>query len=89
MLPASYFDITSGIQPQLWIGDLVSIVIGFLAAQVLIVGVLAGKDPEATAKSRFTSAFAVLPLGVACTLMGMVSKVIYGDTVMWEGAIPR
>lgn len=80
-LPDSYFDITGGLPSQVWIGDLVSIVIGFAASQVLVTGVLAGKDPEAASKGCFISAFMVLPLGVACALLGMVSRVIYGDSL--------
>ncbi|MBA7689399.1 Sodium/glucose cotransporter [subsurface metagenome] len=80
-LPASYFDFTGGVPHQLWTGDLVSVVIGFFAAQVVIIGILAGKDPEATAKGCFASAFLVLPLGIACVLLGMISRVIYGDAL--------
>lgn len=80
-LPASYFDITGGFQPQLWTGDLIAVVLGFLAAQVLVTGVLAGKNPEAASKGCFFSAFVVLPVGVACALLGMISRVIYADTL--------
>ena len=80
-LPPSYFEISGGLPLQLWSGDIVSVAFGFLAAQVLISGVLAGKNPESTAKGCLVSAFMVLPIGVVCALLGMISKVIYGDSL--------
>lgn len=80
-LPASYFDITGGAQPQMWTGEVLSVVIGFIAAQVLIMGILASKNPKAAVKGSLASAIIVLPIGVVSAMLGMLSRALYGDVL--------
>lgn len=65
----------------MWTGEVLSVVIGFVAAQVLVMAILAGKDPKASIKGALVSAVIVLPIGIMCAMLGMISKATYGDAL--------
>ena len=79
-LPPSYFNL-SALQPQMRTVEMLSVIIGFIAAQALVMGILASKDTKAAINGAIASAIMVLPIGIMCAVLGMIARVIYGDTL--------
>ncbi len=79
-LPPSFWSFSTG-NPLTLTGEALGTIFAVFAAQAAITGIFAAKDEKVAVKGMWIASIGYIPIGIAFTILGLVARVYFGDTL--------